>query len=291
MSLFVLGSLHLDVIVNAPRLPNLDETLPGQSVRYDFGGKGGNQAVAAARMGATVAMAGAVGSDSFATTLRDRLIQTGVDQQQVTTDPGPSGMSVAIVDAGGNYGAVIVSAANLKLTGQIALPSGCTHLILQNEIPEAANLAAARIASAAGVRVILNAAPARPTGDDLLALTDLLIVNRGEASVLSGLPPDDPATINALLSLGPASVIVTRGGDGLCLGTANGTTDYPARQVTVVSTHGAGDAFIGALAAHLDAGNSLETAAAFAQTAAALHVSTEVDQRDRITAKVVMSHL
>ncbi|MDH3264281.1 MAG: PfkB family carbohydrate kinase, partial [Paracoccaceae bacterium] len=113
MSVWVVGSLHLDVIVEAPRLPRLDETLVGQGVSYRLGGKGGNQAVAAARMGAEVAMAGAVGSDAFAETLLAELDRAGVDRAGVARLPGASGMSVAILDATGGYGAVIVSAANL----------------------------------------------------------------------------------------------------------------------------------------------------------------------------------
>ena len=274
MSVWVVGSLHLDVIVEAPRLPRLDETLVGQGVSYRLGGKGGNQAVAAARMGAEVAMAGAVGSDAFAETLLAELDRAGVDRAGVARLPGASGMSVAILDATGGYGAVIVSAANLVVAGTGGVPPGTSHLLLQNEIPEAANLAAA------GGAVILNAAPARPLPPELLALTDLLVVNRLEAADLTGLTEDAyKAAALALLARGPGHVVVTLGAQGLHARSSDDALDLPAPRVTALSSHGAGDAFTGALAARLDTGEALEAALRFAQGAAALHVSTPPDAR------------
>ncbi|MEO0380852.1 MAG: PfkB family carbohydrate kinase, partial [Pseudomonadota bacterium] len=115
MSVFVAGSLHLDVVLRAPHLPGPDETVAGSSVDYVFGGKGGNQALAAARMGAKVAFAGRAGSDRFGDMLRETLGNSGIDLTGLQRDAGPSGMSAAIVDANGDYGAVIVSAANLNI--------------------------------------------------------------------------------------------------------------------------------------------------------------------------------
>ncbi len=288
MSLHVVGSLHLDVIVEAPRLPRLDETLVGHGVSYRFGGKGGNQAVAAARMGASVSMAGAVGSDAFAETLLAGLDRAQVDRSRVLRLPGASGMSVAILDAAGGYGAVIVSAANLAVDGEGDVPPGTTHLLLQNEIPEAANLAAARAARAAGARVILNAAPARRIAADLLPLTDLLVVNRVEAAQLTGQPQEAPeAAARALLARGLAQVIVTLGAQGLHASSGDATLVLAAPRVTACSSHGAGDAFLGALAARLDAGEALEPALLFAQAAAALHVSTAPEARARISPEEV----
>jgi ribokinase len=281
MSVHVLGALHLDVIVSAPRLPRLDETLPGRAVRYAFGGKGGNQAVAAARMGAAVTMAGAVGSDDFAGTLLAALDAAGVDRSRVARRPGASGMSVAIEDEAGSYGAVIVSGANLDVTGDGAPPSGTTQLLLQNEVPEAANLAAAQAARAAGARVVLNAAPARPVAAGLLALTGLLVVNRIEAAQLTGLPEDayEVAAL-ALADRGPEAVVVTLGAAGLHWRARGGAgVLLPAPRVAAVSSHGAGDAFLGALAARLDAGEAPEAALRFAQAAAALHVATPPERR------------
>ncbi len=279
-----MGALHLDVIVEAPRLPKLDETLVGQGVSYRLGGKGGNQAVAAARMGAKVAMAGAVGSDAFAETLLAGLDAAGVDRALVARREGASGMSAAILDANGDYGAVIVSGANLSVTGDAPVPTGTSHVLLQNEIPEAANLAAARAGRAAGAKIILNAAPARAMAPELLALTDILIVNRGEADALTDYPDMPPQTAAQLLvAMGPAHAVITLGGEGYLCQSASGKcqAEVPPK-VEPQSTHGAGDAFTGVLAARLDAGEGLNAALNFAQKAAALHVSTPPERRHQI---------
>ena len=281
--ILVCGALHLDVIVSAPRIPRPDETVPGQGVRYAFGGKGGNQAVAAARSGARVAMAGRVGDDAFAGTLLAGLAEAGVDATRVVRGTGPSGMSVAILDPAGGYGAVIVSAANLAIDADsVTIPPGTTHVLLQNEIPEAVNLGVARRARAAGARVILNAAPARPLAPDLLACLDLLVVNRVEAGDLAGASLSPAAAARALAASGPAAVIVTLGGDGLVIWHDGRDRHLPAHPVAVVSTHGAGDAFLGALSAELSRGAALPAAAAFGQAAAALHVSLPVEARDTL---------
>jgi ribokinase len=277
------GSLHHDVIVEAPGLPRTDQTLAGTGVRTAFGGKGGNQAAAAARAGAEVHMAGAVGSDDAAMVLRAALDGVGVRRAGVQTHPGPSGISVAISLPDGSYGAVIVSGANLLFRPEaVAFPKGCALLLLQSEIPEAANLHLAQRARSAGLRVILNAAPARPVSQALLRHLDLLVVNRGEAADLLARPEaglDAEKAAADLKSLGPDAVVVTLGAGGLVLTTGEGTARQSASAVTVVSSHGAGDAFIGALAAEWARGATLAEAAAFGQAAAALHVSLPVDQR------------
>ena len=289
------GSLHHDVIVEAPGLPRADQTLAGNSVRYAFGGKGGNQAAAAARAGAEVHMAGAVGSDDVAMLLRSALDSAGVRRSGVQTHPGPSGMSVAISLPDGAYGAVIVSGANLLLRPDaVQIPKDCAALLLQSEISEAANLSLAQRARAAGVRIILNAAPARRVAPELLALTDVLVGNRGEAADLLGRPEiglDATRAAEDLGRQGPRAVIVTLGGDGLVVAQAGGLTIQPAHPVRVVSTHGAGDAFIGALAAEWARGTPLSAAAAFGQAAAGLHVSLPPDQRPMIDAAMIRSTL
>ncbi len=294
MSILVAGSLHLDVIVAAPHLPRLDETVTGRSVAYAFGGKGGNQAVAAARMGAKVAMAGRVGSDDFGTRLLADLAAAGVDAAQVLTDPGPSGMSVAITEPGGGYGAVIVSAANLAIdAARVTIPPGTRLLVLQNEIPEAVNLALAARARGVGAEVVLNAAPARPMDPALWPLIDLLVVNAVEAADLLGLADadlDPLAAAQALSRRGPGAVIVTLGARGLALWNGKGAL-HPGHRITPVSAHGAGDAFIGALTARLAAGDDLEPACRFAQGAAALHVASPVADRARITPASVTNFL
>jgi len=291
MSVFVCGSLHYDVVVNAPHLPRLDETVAGGAVNYIMGGKGGNQAEAAARMGARTIFAGRVGDDASGAALLEGLNSSDVDTNQVQRDPGASGMSVAIVEPGGDYGAVIVSAANLNIdSNRVSVPGGAKIVVLQNEIPESVNLAVAQKARKTGAEVVLNAAPARLIGTSFLTLIDVLVVNRVEAA---GMLETDEAALDALSAahalseLGPKTVIVTLGGDGLALCEAGTVILQPGHSVQVVSTHGAGDAFLGAFAAARDAGERLAPAARFGQAAAALHVSTGINQRKAVTRQSV----
>lgn len=285
--LLVAGSLHMDVLVDAPHLPRLDETVTGTGVGYQFGGKAGNQALAASRMGARVEMAGMVGTDDFARDLLRGLDQGRVGRTQVLSADGPSGMSVALCQPDGGYGAVIVSGANLKFRAEtVVFPKACKAILLQNEVPEAVNTYLARRAGSARVRVILNAAPMRAMAPELLRLTDLLVVNRVEAADLLGLPDaslDPVSAAVALGHLGPAAVIVTMGADGLALWNGQAATRVAAFAVRVRSSHGAGDAFVGALAAEWMRGTTLEVAARFGQAAAALVVSFTVEGRAKMT--------
>jgi ribokinase len=276
---FVVGALHLDVVVDAPHLPSLDETVVGSAVAYRFGGKGGNQAVAAARMGARVAMAGRVGRDRFGEMILAALDEAGVERSGVLEVDGASGMSVAIVDARGDYGAVIVSGVN-RAIGEVAVPSAAKVVVLQNEVPEAVNLAVA--AAAGDARVVLNAAPARELPAALMARVDVLIVNRGEAAALAGVADPEAAAV-ALRTKGPGVVIVTLGGEGLVTASDAGVVRMAAPRVEVASTHGAGDAFTGALAARIAGGDSLGEALRFAQGAAALTVATHPERRGELT--------
>jgi ribokinase len=278
----VVGSLHYDIMVDAPDRPRKGETVTGYAWRPKFGGKGGNQAVAAAKAGATVRMAGAVGDDDFGRFLLDRLDVSGVDRSRVVQLPDVgSGMSVAISDAGGDYGAVIVSGANLRIQeADLADPglwADARALILQNEVPEAVNLAAALAAKAAGARVCLNAAPVRVLSPELASLVDVLIVNAIEAEDLCGTPVRDLASAAEAvrrLSSQFASVVVTAGGDGVA-GSENGSTavQVPARPVTLVSTHGAGDVFVGSFAASWAREQGFSRSIGIANDAAAAHVS------------------
>lgn len=276
----VVGSLHLDIMVAAPRLPGRDETLIGSSWHYKCGGKGGNQAVAAARFGARTAFGGQTGQDDFGDRLRSNLAAAGVDITHVGVDPAQgSGMSVAISEAGGEYGAVVVSGANLTIYAETIAEAWAPLwetklLLLQNEIPEAVSLASAKAAKAKGATIVLNAAPARKMSAAFLALVDVLVVNRVEAAMLSG--EDDMAKALAALHSPTRDVVLTRGGDGLMLMTRDGSrTDMAALPVRLVSSHGAGDCFCGALAARLAAGDGIEAACRFATEAAGRFVSTE----------------
>jgi ribokinase len=294
----VVGSLHLDIVVRASTRPRKGETLPGQSWGYKPGGKGGNQAVAASQFGASVWMIGSVGNDDFGSRLLGHLKGGGVDTQQVSVNlETGSGMSVAIVDAEGDYGAVIVSGANLQLSAAEIdkaryIISGAKVLVLQNEVPDVTNLAAARLAKSHGVPVILNAAPARPLGRELATNVDLLIVNAVEAEMICGVAVTTlfaATKAAAILSDQVPRVIVTAGGLGLALA----VRDEPsyaeaAHPVTLLDTHGAGDAFVGALAACWASGTLLTEAVRFANAAAALFVSTPIEQKRTVTSADVM---
>ena len=281
----VCGSLHLDIMVYAPSLPRPDETKVGTRWDMQCGGKGGNQAVMAARAGARTAMIGRIGTDDFGARLRDNLRKTNVDVGAVLVDPvAGSGMSTAIVRDDGEYGAVIVSGANLNIEPAVAAATwremgGAAVLVLQNEIPEAANLAVAQSARADGAIVILNAAPARPLSAALLGVVDILVVNRVEAEMMSGKAlrnEIDALAVLARLGSTQPNVIVTLGGDGLLVKSADGTVaKIEPKRIRVVSTHGAGDCFVGSLAAKLARGGSLIEAAEFANAAAAAHVSRD----------------
>ncbi|RYH07001.1 PfkB family carbohydrate kinase [Tropicimonas sp. IMCC6043] len=286
MDVFVVGALHLDVVVDAPHLPALDETVVGSAVAYRFGGKGGNQAVAAARMGARAGMAGRIGTDGFGDQILERLDAVGIERGQVRRTAGASGMSVAIVDENGDYGAVIVAGVNRAIDpAEITLPEGLGLLLLQNEIPDAVNLAVAAKA-ASETRVILNAAPARPMPPALLRRADIFVVNRVEHEALLA------ALSDAGIPAGDKTIVATRGAEGLKLAEPGcRPVVLRAHTVPVVSTHGAGDAFVGAMAAALARGASLSAAANFAQGAAALAVSTRPDARSEISENEVRAFL
>jgi ribokinase len=286
----VVGSLHFDVMVEAPDRPRRGETVMGTRWFPKCGGKGGNQALAAARMGAATAFVGVTGRDVFGDALAANLAAAGVDTSYLrrTGDFG-SGMSVAILDAAGDYGAVIVPGANWTLSetdldraGDLLAAAGV--LLLQNEVPEPVSLAAARRARRGRALVALNAAPARPLAVGWEGLLDILAVNAIEAEGLGAEPVGDLAgalaAAEALLALAPA-VIVTAGAAGVALATRTGRRlAEPGIAVRVASTHGAGDMFMGALGAALARGDGLATAVRHANAAAARLVATpEADRR------------
>ena len=279
----VCGSLHLDIVVDAPHLPQLDETVPGSSWKKICGGKGGNQAVMAAKAGARTAMIGCVGDDDFGQTLTANLTINAINIDRVSIDPDHgTGMSVAIVESSGEYGAVIVSGSNLALSSEKAAEAWQTLgsakvLILQNEIPEAVNIAAARAAKMSGGQVILNAAPARTISEELLGLVDVLVVNRVEAEMMSGVTVNDKnSALNALPKFARTGqdVIITLGGLGLVFQTKAKTTHFiEPHKIIVKSTHGAGDCFIGVLANALAHNADLSAACTKANQSAAKFVS------------------
>lgn len=279
----VVGALHHDIVVQAERQPLRGETLMGSAWAPKFGGKGGNQAVAARKAGAEVAMIGAVGSDGFGATLLAGLEEAGIDTQEVArlNDVG-SGMSVAILDADGDYAAVVVSGANRSIRPKAVAASAHWHdastLILQNEIPEAVNQAAVKAAHAKGATVVWNAAPARADTLGLMAATDILIVNAIEAGQITGQPITSLAeaedAARTLKTKGAAAAIVTVGAAGVAaIGSDDEALQTTGEPVEATSAHGAGDVFTGVIATALALGLPFPDAIQTANHAAATHVS------------------
>ncbi|MFJ6994953.1 ribokinase [Streptomyces sp. NPDC003090] len=271
----VLGSTNMDLVAYVPRAPRLGETVTGREFRTVPGGKGANQAVAAARAGARVSMIGAVGSDDFGTRLRDALDESGVDTSLLRTAGGPSGTAHIVVDDEGANAIVVVPGANASVTGitphDEARIAASDALLLQLELPLDAVRAGAQAARRHGVRTVLTPAPAQPLPRDLLALVDLLVPNEHEAATLAGVA-DPRAAAEELLRDVP-EVVVTLGAAG-CLYVARGAdpVTVPARRVRAVDTTAAGDTFTGALAVALGEGRPVPDALAWASAAASLSV-------------------
>jgi ribokinase len=274
----VVGSLHLDIMTKAPRLPALDETVLGQSWHFKCGGKGGNQAVAAARAGARTAFVGCVGNDDFGSRLLAHLDAAKVDRSRVSIDPkSGSGMSVAMEDADGNYSAVVVSGANQNIRPSQYEGLSTRVLLIQNEISASATLDAARACKRGKAFVVYNTAPFFPLSDELLQHVDLVLANRVEATDATGIAIatlSDAARAAQALAAMRRNSVVTAGGLGCALCTDKGELKLiPAVKVKAVSTHGAGDVFCGHLAARIAKTVELAEAVSEANMAAARFVS------------------
>nr|WP_231634164.1 ribokinase [Streptomyces clavuligerus] len=256
-AIVVLGSTNMDLVAHVARPPRRGETVTGRDFAMVPGGKGANQAVAAARAGGDVAMIGAVGSDAFGPALRHTLAASGVDIDLLRTAEGPSGTAHIVVDDDGGNAIVVVPGANATVTslvpGDETLIATATTLLLQLEIPLPAVLDGARAAHRHGVRTVLTPAPARPLPPDLLAATDLLVPNEHEAAILTGVA-EPRAAAETLLRQVP-EVVITLGAAG-CLHAVRGAgpRSFPAPEVTAVDTTAAGDTFVGALAVALGEG-------------------------------------
>ncbi|MFE6362735.1 ribokinase [Streptomyces sp. NPDC057806] len=271
----VLGSTNMDLVTFVEKAPQRGETVTGREFRTIPGGKGANQAVAAARAGATVSMIGAVGNDAFGTRLRTTLEQAGVDTGRLRTTEGDSGTAHIVVDDHGGNAIVVIPAANGTVDhltpGDEELIASADALLLQLEIPLGAVLAGALTARAHGVRTILTPAPAQPLPVDLLNATDLLVPNEHEVATLTG--RTDPRTAALALLDEVPEVVVTLGPAG-CLYAARDAEPLtvPAPEVTAVDTTGAGDTFAGTLAVALAEGRAMPDALAWAAAASALSV-------------------
>ncbi|MCQ9129521.1 MULTISPECIES: ribokinase [Streptomyces] len=271
----VLGSTNMDLVAYVEKPPQRGETVTGREFRTIPGGKGANQAIAAAHAGGTVSMIGAVGNDAFGARLRSTLEHSGVNTDHLRTVEAPSGTAHIVVDDEGGNAIVVVPGANGTVDhlvpGDEGLIASADALLLQLEVPSAAVVAGARAARAHGVRTILTPAPAQPLPPELLAATDLLVPNEHEAAALTG-RTDPYEAAHALLDSVP-EVIITLGAAG-SLYAARGAEPLtvPAPRVTAVDSTGAGDTFVGALAVALGEDRPVRQALAWAAAAAALSV-------------------
>ncbi|WP_371659249.1 ribokinase [Streptomyces sp. NBC_00280] len=272
----VLGSTNMDLVAYVSKAPQRGETVTGREFRTIPGGKGANQAVAAARAGADVSMIGAVGNDAYGTQLRSVLEHSGVGTDHLRTAEGASGTAHIVVDDEGGNAIVVVPAANGTVTrlapGDEGLIATADALLLQLEIPLTAVVEGAEAAHRHGVRTILTPAPVQPLPPELLAVTDLLVPNEHEAAALTGLS-DPHKAATALLDQVP-EVVVTLGAAGSLYASRDlaEPVTVPAPPVTAVDSTGAGDTFVGALAVALAEGRPMPDALAWASAAGALSV-------------------
>ena len=279
----VVGSANMDLVFRVPRMPLIGETIAGGEFHQIPGGKGANQAVAAARLGATVSFISRVGDDAFGTRLRDCLAADAINVSQCTVTPQTAtGVAGIIVDANGRNCIVLAPGANecLSVTDISDVAQSIRDsklLVCQLETPLDTVTAAIKIAHEAKVAVILNPAPARVLADSLLKQVNYLIVNEVEACQLSGVEVTDIASAQTastkLLGRGVGAVLLTMGEHGVFIASPNITKFIPGVSVEVVDTTAAGDTFVGAFAVGIASGLSFEAASIEAQYAAALTVT------------------
>ncbi len=283
----VVGSLNVDLVCHATRRPDTGETLIGDAFDIFTGGKGFNQATAAARLGAEVTLVGSVGADTFGEMLLTATETEGIDNRFVRkrTHTG-TGVATIVIEPDGNNSIIVVPRANMALTTtdiDVAAEAiaGADVLLLQLETPIAASEHAAAIAKAHGTTVMLNPAPAQPLPESLLRYVDILTPNESEAKLLSEMrvSPDEEACNAAavlrarMMDTETSTVVLTLGARGALMLTATLSERVPAFTVAAVDTTGAGDAFCGALATAVASGETLQAAIKFANAAGAAAVT------------------
>lgn len=282
-NVLVVGSTNTDMVIKTDRFPQPGETVLGGRFLMNPGGKGANQAVAAARLGGQVTFVTKLGDDLFGQQARQHFQREGIGADYLLADPGnPSGVALITVDAAGENSIVVAPGANGALSPEDlarAAPAfaHCAVVLLQLEVPLATVAAAAALATTQGKRVILNPAPAAPLPDALLRQLFLLTPNRTEAGALTGIQITDEASMQAaarfLRAKGVANVVITLGGEGAYLCTETGARLLPTARVRAVDTTAAGDVFNGALAVAVAENMPLEPAVEFANQAAAISVT------------------
>lgn len=265
--ILVFGSINLDLVLPVPALPAPGETVLGPGFTMQPGGKGANQALAAARDGASVVLAGCVGRDVFATAALALLRAAHVDVSRVAETTSPTGLATIAVDPEGRNLIVVASGANARAAAaqvEDALLTPATTLLLQREVAPVESALLALRAKQRGCRIVLNIAPAGPFPEEALAVVDVLVANAVEAAAIGA------ASAGDLTARHGFATVITRGEAGVEVATRAETFTLPARAVAVRDTTAAGDTFTGVLAAALDRGLSLREAATRANAAAAL---------------------
>jgi len=267
LDVVVLGSANLDLVVTSPRIPLAGETLIGSDYNEYAGGKGLNQAIAAARSGAAVAFVATVGADEAGSRLRSEALNAGVDVSLLAVDPHAStGRAIITVDEGAENSIVVIPGANDQV-GEVEIPDARV-LLVQLEIPLPSVLAAVQQAKGRGMTTILNPAPAISLPDDLIRECDVIVPNEHEVELIGG--------VDSLLERGVRDLLVTLGASGVSVTRSRRAPDgegswlQPAFAVDPIDTTGAGDAFCGALATRIAAGDNLRDAVRWASAAGAL---------------------
>jgi ribokinase len=278
---FVAGSINMDVVATAERHPKVGETVAGKEVLYFPGGKGANQAVAAAKQGVLTTLIGRLGEDAFGRNLRTFLAAQSIDLGSVQDTAGAHTGTAIITVANSDNTIVVISGANALVSAADVAAASLAKgdvAVSQFEIPLPAIVAFFQRARAAGATTILNPAPARPVGPDLLGLVDILVLNEAELGVLTGAElseKDEPSYfIEAARPLRGKgrSICITLGRRGVLALVGNEAILIPGRSVKAVDTTGAGDCFVGALAAQLASNQSIRDALTYANAAASICV-------------------
>jgi ribokinase len=296
----VVGSLNMDLIARAPRIPQPGETILGGDFHTAPGGKGANQAVAAARLGAQVSMVGQIGDDLFGDSLLENLKAAKVDHTFVIRNAeAPTGVALIMVGEAGQNSIVVASGANMCLSpsdveAAEAAIADADVLLLQLEIPLDTVIRAAEVAHAHRVMVVLNPAPAHQLPETLLSLVDVLVPNESETALLTDMPVGNQveaeAAAMALCELGIGTAILTLGERGALLAQPGGTEFLPAFEVTPVDTTAAGDAFVGGFGVALAEGRSLPEAVRWGNAAGAL-ATTKLGAQPSLPTRQVVKRL
>ncbi len=293
----VVGSSNMDLVAKAPKIPVTGETLTGTDFFMVPGGKGANQAVAAAKLGAEVVFVARLGNDIFASKSLENFKSVNINTKHIKQLDGvPSGIAIIAIDDNGQNIIIVVPGANGKLMPEdideaaddIAAAGA---VVCQLEVPIETVERAARIAHEKNVPFILDPAPARPLSDELLGMVDIITPNETEAQTLTGIEVTDEKSASeaadALLAKGVKTAIITLGEKGLLIVDSDGREMIPANQVKALDSTAAGDAFTGSLACRLAQGDSLKTAAVYANAVAAVSVTRLGAQPSMPTAEEV----